>query len=39
VYDAGAVKAEIIEFYRVLFDLFPQSIGGRLPDDALFLDL
>lgn len=39
VYGARALKADLMDFYRVLLDLYPQSIGGRLPDDDLFLDL
>lgn len=39
VHGAGAVQDEIMAFYRVLFDLYPEAIGGRLPDRSLFLDL
>lgn len=39
VHGARAVQDEIMAFYRVLFELYPASIGGRLPDESLFLDL
>ena len=39
VFGARAVQTELMAFYRVLLDLYPESIGGRLPDDSLFLDL
>jgi NitT/TauT family transport system substrate-binding protein len=39
VHGARALKAELMAFYQVLLDLHPAAIGGRLPDDDLFLDL
>ena len=39
VVGARAVQAEIMAFYQVLLDLNPAAIGGRLPDQSLFLDL
>ena len=39
VVGARAMQAEIMAFYRVLLDLNPAAIGGRLPDESLFLDL
>ena len=39
VHGARAVQDEIVAFYRVLFDLYPAAIGGRMPDESLFLDL
>ncbi len=34
--DGDAMKAALTEFYGVLFDLDPKSIGGKLPDDGLY---
>ncbi len=39
VHGAQAVQEELLAFYRVLLDLHPAAIGGRLPDASLFLDL
>ncbi|CAH2603266.1 ABC transporter substrate-binding protein [Rhodovastum atsumiense] len=39
VYGARTLKAELMDFYRVLLELHPEAIGGRLPDDDFFLDL
>ena len=30
------MKAALTEFYSVLFELDPKSIGGKLPDDGLY---
>lgn len=34
--DGDAMKAALTEFYSVLFELDPKSIGGKLPDDGLY---
>ena len=34
---AGAeMKAQIADYYQVLFDANPKAIGGKLPDDAFY---
>lgn len=39
VHGALAMKNEILAFYRALMEISPDAVGGRLPDDSLFLDL
>lgn len=39
VQSALAMKSELLDFYRALMSVSPAALGGRLPDDSLFLDL
>jgi NitT/TauT family transport system substrate-binding protein len=39
VVGARAMQDEIMAFYRVLLDLYPDAVGGRLPSESMFLDL
>lgn len=34
--DGQAMKAQVSNFYQVLFDANPSSVGGTLPDDAFY---
>lgn len=39
VQSARAMQGELLAFYRALMEISPEAVGGRLPDDSLFLEL
>lgn len=36
---AGAVKPELVAFYKTLLELEPRALGGHLPGDGFYLDV